>query len=180
MIGGWITLIHPPYFLFLLDNEKKELSGLAFNTNDLFDAVDTIVKSRIQKLEYDQTVEAKVVSNKQRAEGIYKVEYQSAIFDAYADSSVAYYENERVYVMIPKGDFTKQKYIVGRITESKDDDNQTKTFNFKLPFDNFVGLEDLTHNNTMSEFGFLANKPEDGFKGNLDTEAIIAEGSQAT
>lgn len=82
--------------------------------------------------------------------------------------------------MIPKGDFTKQKYIVGRITESKDDDNQTKTFNFKLPFDNFVGLEDLTHNNTMSEFGFLANKPEDGFKGNLDTEAIIAEGSQAT
>jgi len=48
---------------------------LAFNSNDLFDAVDTIVKSRIQKLEYDQTVEAKIVSTTQRDKGIYKVEY---------------------------------------------------------------------------------------------------------
>jgi hypothetical protein len=46
----------------MLDNEKKELSGLAFKTDDLFEAVDTLINSRIQKLEYDQTVEAKIVS----------------------------------------------------------------------------------------------------------------------
>ena len=76
--------------------------------------------------------------------------------------------------MIPKGDFTKQKYIVGRITESKDDDNETKTFNFKLPFDNFIGLEDLTHNNSMQNHGYLANKPTDGAKIDLDAEEIIS------
>ena len=131
----------------MLDNEKKELSGLAFKTDDLFEAVDTLINSRIQKLEYDQTVEAKIVSTTQKADGIYKVEYQSAIFDAYANDSSSYYANEMVYVMIPKGDFTKQKYIVGRITGKDTDDNTSKTFNFKLPFDNFVGLENLMTNN---------------------------------
>lgn len=157
----------------MLDNEKKELSGLAFKTDDLFEAVDTLINSRIQKLEYDQTVEAKIVSTTQKAEGIYKVEYQSAIFDAYANDSSSYYNNEMVYVMIPKGDFTKQKYIVGRITGKDSDDNTSKTFNFKLPFDNFVGLENLMTNNPMIPVQYLANKPTDGLKNDVADTSFL-------
>ena len=157
----------------MLDNEKKELSGLAFKTDDLFEAVDTLINSRIQKLEYDQTVEAKIVSTTQKADGIYKVEYQSAIFDAYANDSSSYYANEMVYVMIPKGDFTKQKYIVGRITGKDTDDNTSKTFNFKLPFDNFVGLENLMTNNPMIPVQYLANKPTDGLKNDVADASFL-------
>lgn len=76
--------------------------------------------------------------------------------------------------MIPKGDFTKQKYIIGRVTAKDDEEeNSTKTFNFKLPFDNFVGLENLMVNNPMLTNSYLANKPQDGRKDDLtDTDFL--------
>ena len=78
--------------------------------------------------------------------------------------------------MIPKGDFTKQKYIVGRITsKDEEDDNNTKTFNFKLPFDNFVGLENLMTNNPMIPAQYIANKPIDGMKNDLADTAFLTQ-----
>lgn len=77
--------------------------------------------------------------------------------------------------MIPKGDFTKQKYIVGRITDKTDGENEAKTFNFRLPFDNFVGLEDLTVSNGMESVSFLANKPIDGQKYELDDSDFLRQ-----
>jgi len=76
--------------------------------------------------------------------------------------------------MVPKGDFTKQKYIIGRVTAKGDEEeNSTKTFNFKLPFDNFIGLENLMTNNPMLANSYLANKPVDGRKDDLTDTAFL-------
>ena len=82
--------------------------------------------------------------------------------------------------MVPKGDFTKQKYIIGRVTAKGDEEeNSTKTFNFKLPFDNFIGLENLMTNNPMLANSYLANKPEDGRKDDLTDTAFLNKLSSA-
>jgi hypothetical protein len=43
---------------------------------------------------------------------------------------------------VPRGDFTKQKHIIGRKVDLEAAPD--KVFNFKMPFDDFVGLESLT------------------------------------
>ena len=79
--------------------------------------------------------------------------------------------------MIPKGDFTKQKHIIGRRVEKTEDD-AGYNFNFKLPFDNFIALENLTENNTIDKRGYLANHPLHGRKDNLLSEDLLALLSQ--
>ncbi len=145
----------------MLELEKKELSNLSKSTNDLFDAMSIVAKSVIQAQQYDKTIEAKIVSAERKEEGLYKVEYENAIFDAYS-AEKHYCVNEIVYVHIPGGDFTKQKHIVGRKVDLEAAPD--RTFNFKMPFDDFVGLESLTAKSlyVYGKKGFLANYPEHG------------------
>jgi len=139
------------------------VSSLAINTNNLLDAISIVSENIVKKYKYDQTIEAKVISTARKSEGIYKVEYENGKFDAYTQDTATYYENEVVYVMVPMGDFTKQKYIIGRKVDAGTE-AATYNFNFKMPFDRFVGLEDLTHDSTFTSKGYLANKPEHGCK----------------
>jgi hypothetical protein len=43
-----------------------------------------------------------------------------------------------VYVTIPGGDFTRQKFIVGRKSDLND---ASSVYNLKFPFDDFVKLQ---------------------------------------
>lgn len=126
----------------------------------LLTAVDTVVKGRLRDLKYDKTIECQVVSDKQKKDGIYVVEYDGGQFSAYGQSTDSYYVNDTVYVNIPQGDFTKQKLIIGRKVSDK---TPTQTYTLKLPFDDFIGLQHLAPNIGAKESGFLANKPEDGW-----------------
>ncbi len=58
--------------------------------------------------------------------------------------------------MIPQGDFNKQKFITGR---KVDQVSTETTFTLKLPFDDFIGLQDLTEgfNFSKEELGYIAN-----------------------
>lgn len=133
---------------------------MAVNVNNLFEAIGTIAEGTVKKYQYDQTVEAKIVSTALKKEGKYRVDYSGQIFDAYAQEGASYYDKEVVYVHVPRGDFSKQKYIIGRKVD--EDDGQSTTFNFKLPFDDFIPLENLTYNTIFTSKGYLANKPSDG------------------
>ena len=128
----------------------------------MFDAIGIIADSIVKKYQYDKTIEAKIISTAQKDKGIYKVEYENAIFDAYSSDTQSFYENETVYVSIPQGDFSKQKHIIGRKIDTEKAPD--KVFNFKMPFDNFVGLQDLTKESPYAygKKGFLANYPEHG------------------
>lgn len=79
--------------------------------NTLFQSIDTIVSARIANLPYDQTVECYVVNNDQADQGIYKVKYQNAEFEAVSDNT-NFKIDERVYVQIPQGDFDQDKIII--------------------------------------------------------------------
>ena len=156
----------------MLELEKKELSILADNkTNNLLDAISIVAESVAKKYKYDQTIEAKIVSVARKDQGIYKCEYEEAIFDAYSSDTQSFYENETVYVNVPQGDFSKQKHIIGRKMDLEKAPN--KTFNFKMPFDDFVGLENLTIENPYvrpKSYGFWANYALHGNKQETSSE----------
>ena len=124
-------------------------------------AIDTVVKGAIRDLKYDQTIEAIVTSSAKAADGVYTVKSENASFEAYSTSR--YYVNDTVYVMIPQGDFSKQKFITGR---KVDQVSTETTFTLKLPFDDFIGLQDLTEgfNFPAEELNYVANHglPEAG------------------
>lgn len=121
-----------------------------------------VMNAKIQKFQYDKTIEARVVSTKYKADGIYKVEFEDAIFDAYSNDNSRYYEGDTVYVHVPKGDFSLQKHIVGRKVDIEKEPE--RTFTFKMPFDDFLSLEDLTYQDEKATqvHGYIANHPLHG------------------
>ena len=109
--------------------------------NKLFEAISVVAESKVKSYHYDETIEAVVKDASRSSEGIYKVEYTGGIFEAYGTGE-KYYENNIVYVTIPKGDFTQQKFIIGRKVDAEEDPGTT--FNFRMPFDDFIALRNLT------------------------------------
>ena len=132
-------------------------------TNDLFDAIYTIVTGVVSKQNYDITKECKIIEvyldDKGARTGVYKVKSQDAIFDAYAKQGEVYSTNQKVYVQIPNGDFNAQKFIIGLKINTEDEQS---IYNLKLPFDDFIGLYNLSYNTPMQEVGYWANCPYHG------------------
>lgn len=147
------------------------------NTNDLvaklFDAISIIDDSKIQKLRYDQTVEGIIKSTAKKDDAIYLVETEHAQFEAYARAGESYYENEAVYVNVPQGDFSKQKFIVGR--KISDDEGVGHAYNYRAPLDNFIVFGDLTANgDTVYAGDYIANKPSHGLTTDDDPLYVAA------
>lgn len=143
--------------------------------NDLFDAIYAIATGVVESKNFDITKECKIVEiytdSKGNRTGIYKVKSQNATYDAYAKKGENYYTGELVYVQIPNGDFNAQKFILGRKT---DEDGGKDTYNFELPFDNFLGLYSLTEYDPLSESkGFWANCPYHGVEEEISKSDLI-------
>lgn len=103
--------------------------------------MEIVAEKRIQSHQYDQTIEATIVNTAKSDQGVYQVASTGAEFPAYGAAST-YYKDEVVYVTIPRGDMTQQKFIIGRKIDP--DSLPSTTFNFKMPFDDFVPLRNLT------------------------------------
>lgn len=131
--------------------------------NDLFDAIYTIVTGVVSKQNFDITKECKIIEvyldDKGARTGVYKVKSQDAVFDAYAKQGEVYNAGQQVYVQIPNGDFNLQKFIIGLKINTEDEQS---IYNLKLPFDDFVGLYNLSYNTPMQEVGYWANCPYHG------------------
>lgn len=143
--------------------------------NDLFDAIYAIATGVVESKNFDITKECKIVEiytdSRGNRTGIYKVKSQNATYDAYAKKGENYYTGELVYVQIPNGDFNAQKFILGRKT---DEDNGKNTYNFELPFDNFLGLYSLTEYDPLDESrGFWANCPYHGVEEEISKSDLI-------
>lgn len=82
-------------------------------TEQLFEAIDAIVRERLRTLPYDRTIVATITDNTNAAASKYRVTTDNNIvFDAYDGLGNNNYEiGTRVYVRIPQGDYTKQKVI---------------------------------------------------------------------
>ena len=91
----------------------------------------------------------------------FQVEYTNGVFEAYGTGE-RYYKNDIVYVTVPRGDFTSQKFIIGRKVNIEE--NPGTTFNFRMPFDDFITLRNLTNSVApiRSSAQYIANYPEHG------------------
>ena len=82
----------------------------------LLRAVDTVVTQRINELKLDKTITAIVKKNKglKNNKSIYQLWYMGGLFDAICQNKDdIYLPNTSVYVLIPQGDFSKEKIIIG-------------------------------------------------------------------
>ena len=78
-------------------------------------AIDTIVHRRINALNLDKTVIATIDNVVNSVNGIYRVKHDGGYFEAKAQQENAIYlKNMPVYVQIPQNDMTKEKIIIGR------------------------------------------------------------------
>lgn len=83
----------------------------------LLKAVDTIVTQRNNELELDKTITAIVKKNlglKNNNKPVYRVQYSGGFIDAVCQNvNDIYLPNTSVYVLIPQGNFSKEKIIIG-------------------------------------------------------------------
>lgn len=77
-------------------------------------AVDIVASQKVAKAGYDKTIQATVVSCIDETIGKYKVKYQDSYWIAYSNNVDNYYApNSNVYILIPNGDMSKDKTILG-------------------------------------------------------------------
>ena len=138
----------------------------------LFGAMYEIARGVIAQQEYDITKECQIIEvyldSKGERTGVYKVKHQNATYDAYAQQGDIYSLDQWVYVQIPNGDYNNNKFIVGQKVNKND---ASDVYNLRLPFDNFLGLYNLTMGTPMEEHGYWANNPTQGVSENLIAEA---------
>lgn len=150
-------------------NEGKT-SGIEMQ-DTLFGAMYEIARGVIAQQEYDITKECKIIEvyldSKGERTGIYKVKSQDATYDAYAQQGDIYNLDQWVYVQIPNGDYNNNKFIVGQKVDKND---ASDVYNLKMPFDNFLGLYNLTLSTPMEEHGYWANNPTQGVSDDLIAE----------
>lgn len=122
-------------------------------------AVDEIVRRRLEGITYDSTILCTIVDNSRKTEGIYTVSNNNTTkFDAYSNDD-SYRINDNVYVQIPGGDWNEQKFIL-----AKKKDKVEEPFIYKNPF---ASLVDITGNVIKTQFdsaiGLVANaEPAEG------------------
>ena len=98
---------------------------------NLFQSIDTIVNARIANLPFDQTIECEIVNLNSAEENKYLIKYQASTFYAYSQGPT-YSPGDIVYVQVPQGDFTQDKFILSK--RSIVEKNSSK----KMPFLSFV------------------------------------------
>ena len=78
--------------------------------DSVLSAVEMIGGEVVKTFQFDRTVSAIVVKLEDEATGKYKVRYQDAVYYATTDNLEAKYaKGTEVYVLIPQGDFSKEK-----------------------------------------------------------------------
>lgn len=118
--------------------------------DNILEAIDTIVTTRINRVSYDKTILCEIVDASNAENGEYKVTDGSTTYVAYSENTT-YTKGISVYVTIPNGDYNMQKWIVGRLTS---DDSESVTY--VSPLDSYFNV---TGNilPSIDEAGLLAN-----------------------
>lgn len=143
---------------------------------ELFQAVDTLINKRIEKVRFDETVEATVKDDAEADRGKYVLTTGDASFVAYSASDTKYKKGEAVLVTIPQGDFDKQKMIIGRQTGDNDTAKEyisplasivDATGNLIYSEINEIGIKAQGNENQYTWEWDLANKTNTEYKENF-------------
>ena len=87
-----------------------------FFENQILEAIETVANGIVSKLQFDQTILCTITSDNKRKNGEYEVSNGSSTFKAFS-SDTNYKKDMAVYVLVPQGDFERQKTIVGKYVD---------------------------------------------------------------
>lgn len=143
-------------------------------SENLFQAVDEIVKRRLETVNYDTTIICTIDDNSNAANNEYTCSNGSAKFKAYS-ADTTFKKDESVLVMIPNNDYSQQKIIMGRYVI--DDGLPYAHMN---PFDNLIDAsgnlaKDIIYDENKKYYSLLANEnyPEDEEKDKEAREVAV-------
>ena len=120
----WPILFNLKFFIFILNiKEKKggaskDMSDNSNIQNSLFEAMKIFSESAAANSGATITIDGTVTAVNDEAAGVYSVEYLGSTFEVHANSNATYSVGDSVYVLVPDGDFTKEKIILGLISAS--------------------------------------------------------------
>ena len=87
----------------------------------LIEGIQILAENAVAKANLPKTIECEIILSKDPAIGMYTVSYMGNTFDVYAaSSSITYHEKDVVLVLVPDGDMSKTKYIIGASTPQGD------------------------------------------------------------
>ena len=118
-------------------------------------AVDEIITSKLQGLQYDITKLCTIIDDTYSNQGKYIVSDGAARYEAFS-TDINLRKGNNVLVLIPNGDYSMQKNITGRVVVS-----DTTPFNYTSPMDTMIKITNNVFNNSIGiqkeNIGLLAN-----------------------
>ena len=112
----------------------------------LCQVITQIVQSELKGIKYDKTVKCTISDDSGANYGYYKVSEGANEYVAYARENETYKNGDVVYITIPNGDYSEQKFIMGKGFDSNEPNYS--------PLKNFIGVEKAV-NPTL--IGIMAN-----------------------
>lgn len=130
---------------------------MAFDIDQLYQAMDIIIDKRLQDVNYDTTIICTVVDDTNASIGKYKVSDGTIKFDAYSDTDT-YKVNDAVRVSVLKGDYSEKKFIIGKYIA----DDQDAMVTYVSPLETVIDMTgDITYGgsfaNNVGSWGIIPN-----------------------
>ena len=126
----------------------------------LADAVNYLVDKSVSKIDRDKTITATVVLCNNSLTNEYKLNYNNGVIVAYANEGASYRQNQLVYVLVPEGDFSKRKIILGPAAMLDNDDNITFVSSLLNDY-NTIGDNVINDTHNQYPFGLHSYLRED-------------------
>ena len=106
--------------------------------NSIFKAIDTLLDKRVENLALDKTITATIDMCVNMIDNIYTINYQGGKTYAYAQAGATYTKDQEVYVLVPEGNFTKKKIIMG-VASTISKDNSSANISSVISDYNIIG-----------------------------------------
>lgn len=94
-------------------NQSKAANTVTDIQQSLLDAMAKVGQGSVEKANYAYTVKGTIVSLEDPSVNLYKISYGSNTFNAYASAGMVFDEGDLVYILVPDGDFSQEKMILG-------------------------------------------------------------------
>lgn len=83
-------------------------------TKAILEGMSIVSEDKVNNANGDITVSGEITKIQNAAKGIYTIKYQSSNFTAHSINDADYTIGDIVYVLVPQGDFSKNKVIIGK------------------------------------------------------------------
>lgn len=120
-------------------------------SENLFQAIDILMSSKMHDMKYDKTLLCKIESALDSEKGEYVVTDGSSRFVAYSENT-SYQVGTSVYVTIPQGDHNNRKLIAGRYVE-----DNGEYFTYRAPFEDYLDITENLIEDDINVTSLLAN-----------------------